>query len=323
MNKILLVNFLLFLVLTPMAQAGVQERSFNYDDSLRTYILYVPESYEGGADWPLVINLHGYLGSAEQQMTYSDMNAVADMEHFLVAYPNGLTMTSTLSDLPPNGQGWNSSPEGDRLYFSADNVDDAGFLVEIINHIDRDYKVSSDRVYAVGFSSGGSMSYRLACEQSEVFAAIASVAGPARATLPCEPARVIPILHIHGTTDPNFEYDGPGDSFTKSREETIGFWADQNSCNEGQSVREYPNINLADSSTAELQQLNNCKAEVAQIKVTGGGHHWPGSNNLYFPPFFGNLNLDINGSNEIWNFFNRNPALGTVVEATGTGREID
>lgn len=323
MNNALVVIFLFFCALTSMAQADVLERSFTYDDSLRTFLLYVPEAYDGSEDWPLVINLHGYLGNAEQQMIYSDMNAVADKGHFLVAYPNGLTMTSTLSDLPPNGQGWNSSPEGDQLYYSAGNVDDAGFLVDMINYIDRDYRVSNDRVYAVGFSSGGSMSYRLACEQSEVFAAIASVAGPARATLPCEPTRVIPILHVHGTTDPNFEFDAPGQSFTKSREETIAFWADQNGCNEGQSVTEYPNINLADSSTAELQQLNNCKAEVAQIKITGGGHHWPGSNNLYFPPFFGNLNLDINGSYEIWSFFNRNSVLDAEVEATGIDHEID
>lgn len=323
MNKALLVFFLLFSIFTSIAQAAILERSFIYDDSLRTYLLYVPEAYDGSEDWPLVINLHGYLGNAEQQMIYSDMNAVADMGHFLVAYPNGLTMTSTLSDLPPNGQGWNSSPEGDKLYFSAGNVDDAGFLVEMINRIDRDYRVNSDRVYAVGFSSGGSMSYRLACEQSEVFAAIASVAGPARATLPCEPTRMVPILHIHGTADPNFGYDAPGDSFTKSREDTIKFWADQNGCKEGQTVKEYPNTNLADSSTVELRQFKNCNAEVAQIKVIGGGHHWPGGNNLYFPPFFGNLNLDINGSSEIWAFFNRNPVPGAVVEAVGMDREID
>jgi len=323
MNKALLVIFLLFCISASIAQAAILERSFIYDDALRTYLLYVPEAYDGSENWPLVINLHGYLGNAEQQMIYSDMNAVADMGHFLVAYPNGLTMTSTLSDLPPNGQGWNSSPEGDRLYFSAGNVDDAGFLVEMINRIDRDYRVSSDRVYAVGFSSGGSMSYRLACEQSEVFAAIASVAGPARATLPCEPTRMVPILHIHGTADPNFGYDAPGDSFTKSREDTIKFWADQNGCKEGQTVKEYPNTNLADSSTVELRQFKNCNAEVAQIKVIGGGHHWPGGNNLYFPPFFGNLNLDINGSSEIWDFFNRNPIPGAVVEAVGMDREID
>ena len=327
MKKILLVHFFLCSVLALMAQGVVLERSFVHDDSVRTYLLYVPAAFDGSDDWPLVINLHGYTGNAEVQMIYTDMNVVADTGHFLVAYPNGLTMTSNLPYLPHNGQGWNSSPEGDSLYYSADNVDDVGFLLEAINHIDADYGVNRDRVYATGFSSGGTMTYRLACEQSEVFAAIASASGPARSTLACTPKRAVPILHIHGTSDPNFGYDAPGDPFVKSREETIQFWLDQNECGSTQTIKMYPDINQADSSTAELQQWDNCIAEVSHLKVTGGGHHIPGATDLIFPPFFGNLNMDIHGSEEIWKFFDRNIIVADTIdgvdEVNGVADGID
>ncbi len=35
------------------------------------------------------------------------------------------------------------------------------------------------------------------------------------------------------------------------------------------------------------------------------------------------INLDIKGSYEIWNFFNRNSVLDAEVEATGIDHEID
>ena len=38
----------------------------------------------------MVLNLHGYTSNALQQEAYSEMNAVADVERFVVVYPDGV-----------------------------------------------------------------------------------------------------------------------------------------------------------------------------------------------------------------------------------------
>jgi len=51
------------------------------------------------------------------------------------------------------------------------------------------------------------MAYRLACAMSDVFKAIASVAGTDN-TKQCEPAKPISILHLHAKNDPRLHFDG-------------------------------------------------------------------------------------------------------------------
>src|SRR5437016_14615506 len=54
----------------------------------RAYIVHVPPR-AGAKPLPVVINLHGGGGNAENQQRYSGMDRVADREHFLVVYPDG------------------------------------------------------------------------------------------------------------------------------------------------------------------------------------------------------------------------------------------
>ncbi|MDN8872721.1 prolyl oligopeptidase family serine peptidase, partial [Staphylococcus aureus] len=63
------------------------------------------------------------------------------------------------------------------------------------------------RVYATGMSNGGMMAYRLACEASDIFKAIAAVAGTDN-TLSCTPAKPISILHIHAKDDDHVLFAG-------------------------------------------------------------------------------------------------------------------
>lgn len=291
----------------PNPPGEVLAKSFVHNDSLRSYLLYVPYDYDGTEDWPLVINMHGYALNASFQMAFSDMNVVADTGHFLIAYPQGTTIVSTVANIPPQGLGWNVSLESDTVFISPGNVDDVDFISQVIDSIQADYQVAPERIYATGFSNGAMMSHLLALKLNDRIAAIAPVA----ATIPRSQlaahsgTTAMPVFHIHGTADPIAFYDG--DDFIASVPETMQFWASQNECDADPMNSDLPDLTTLDTSTLELQEWQNCTTEVVHLKVEGGGHQWPGGVNLL--PFLGYFNLDVHGSTEIWKFFNRHELL--------------
>ncbi len=150
-------------------------------------------------------------------------------------------------------------------------------------------------------SNGGFMSYRLACELNDRIAAIASVTGGMfSGYLPqCEPGRPVPILEIHGTADDVVPYNGTP-NVNVPVETTVNFWADNNGCGNMPDGIPLPNTAPNDGSTAERFDYPGCAAgsAVSLIKITGGGHTWPGSGII-----IGSTNQDFNASATIWQFF--------------------
>ena len=67
-----------------------------------------------------------------------------------------------------------------------ENVDDVGFVREIVKQLKTQLNVDPNRIFANGMSNGGMMSYRLACEMADTFRAIAAVAGT-DGTTECNP----------------------------------------------------------------------------------------------------------------------------------------
>jgi len=308
-----LLFVLLFSGTSLFGQGDTLFNSFRHNDSLRQYILYVPEAYDGSEEWPLVVNIHGYSLSAPFQMDFSQMNAVADTAHFLVAYPQGLRMEMTLPGFPPTGPGFNLG--ADSVFTSPSNADDVGFIAAILDSIEANYQVAKDRIYSTGFSNGGILSNILACELGDRIAAVASVGGNLPFTWDCSPSRSVPILFIHGTGDEQTPYEEGSPNFLYSIPESLDFWTTNNNCEGQPMVTTMPDLDTIDNSTVEFLQWQDCDAEVVHFKVLNGGHQWPGGQNLL--PFLGNFNMDINASVEIWNFFSRNPhpnPPGKVIE---------
>jgi polyhydroxybutyrate depolymerase len=61
----------------------------------------------------------------------------------------------------------------------------------------------------MGYSNGGFMSYRMACDVADRVAAIASLAGATWAdTSRCRPSEPVSVLQIHGTADSVIAYEG-------------------------------------------------------------------------------------------------------------------
>lgn len=272
--------------------------SFMHGGQTRTYSFYVPASYVQGQAVPLVLNLHGLTSNGAQQSIYGDFKPIADTANFIVVHPNGTTMLGQ--------QHWNIGNVGS-------SADDIGFLEALIDTISAQYSINPKRVYCTGMSNGGYMSFYMAC-QTNRFAAVGSVTGSM--TVPmynaCNPARPTPTITIHGTSDATVPY--AGSSTSKSIEDVVDFWVNENACNTTPAITQIPNTNTTDNATAEryLYTGGHGGNTVEFFKVTGGGHTWPGTSVII--PAYGNTCLDFSASKEIWRFFSQHQHTTASIE---------
>jgi polyhydroxybutyrate depolymerase len=268
--------------------AEIENGSFDFDGRLRNYMVYLPTNYTGSTNFPLVIYLHCYGWNAQQGMNYTKLHQVADSSDFIVVYPSAI----------PN---WNSGI-GDNPSWPTPNVDDVGFINVLIDTMSNNYSIDPERIYACGYSNGGMMAYKLACQLSHRIAAIASVGGTISTSTAesCNPVRTVPILQIHGTRDPWVPINGSTGWY--SVDQTLSYWINFNDCVQTDTTI-LPDLDPTDGCTVEKTTYTNPSdnCSVVYYKVINGGHTWPGAG----PPGFsaGNTNQDIDASVEIWNFF--------------------
>jgi len=208
----------------------------------------------------------------------------------MIVYPSGI----------PN---WNSGI-GDNSNYPTPDVNDVGYIDALIDNLSNSYSIDLSKIYATGFSNGGFMAYKLACQLSHRIAAVASVSGVmSTSTLEnCNPSRAIPVLHIHGTKDIWVFIDGLKE--WRSVEETLRYWTNFNNC-DNSDMTVLLDSDLTDNCTVEKYSYTNCtnNSKVVYYKIIDGGHTWPGSG----PTIYENTNLDINAGIEIWNFLLDNP----------------
>jgi polyhydroxybutyrate depolymerase len=153
-----------------------------------------------GVPAPLVLMLHGYTASGVLEESYLNLTPLSDARGFLYAYPDGRKDAL--------GYGfWNATDaccgSGDRT------VDDSAYLSGLIGEIRTRYSVDAKKVFFIGHSNGGFMSYRMACDHADQIAAIASLAGAMFDDVTqCHPSEPVSVLQIHGTADTTINYMG-------------------------------------------------------------------------------------------------------------------
>ena len=264
--------------------------TLDHEGLSRSYLLYQPENAEPGA--ALVVALHGYTGSAAQIQTYSGMNRVADEHGFVVVYPMG-TVDSDGEPFFNVGYAFHTDV----------TVNDVGFIRALVATLVSSLDIDSERVFATGLSNGGEMSYMLACEATDTFRAIASVAGVMFRSFSddCSPSRELSVLEIHGTDDAVNWYGGDqlndgGWGAYLAVEDAIQFWREFNGLDEHETT-ELADVDLNDGSDVVWERYwsNLTTTEVWLYRVVGGDHDWPGA--------WGNM--DFQTSEVVWSFFSR------------------
>ena len=299
-NKILIL--FLFFPLFSIAQ-NQETRTINYGGEIREYIIYVPLVYNSSNPTPLMFSFHGGGGNGQGMIGLNDMRPIADTANFIAVYPSGA--------------------DGAWMHKVPTTYNDIYFVEAIIDALSIEFNVDDERIYACGYSEGGIFTYELACRLSNRIAAVASVSGsmmtdtyrndpaPNGYGFPvCSPSHPTAIMFIPGTVDmnPHSMYNGLS-PYYMSASEISTYWSTQNNANISPTVNPVPDVNTSDGSTVERsvwEDGDNC-VRVEELKVTGGDHDWPGT--------FGNM--DINASNEIWNFVSKFDINGLIDCNTG------
>lgn len=240
---------------SPTASVGdAEEVRLEVDGVARRYLRFVPDGLDGAAAVPLVIDLHGFTVDPERHAATTGWNQLAAAEGFVVATPAAL-----------------GDPVSWATASGAVSAPDMAFLMAVIGDVAATVPIDHDRVYVSGYSNGGGMAHRLACEHADVVAAIGTVAGAYIDAASCDPVQPVPVISFHGTADLVARYDGVSDVFPPISEWAEG-WAERNGCAPVPARSEASADTAADTWTG-----CDAGAEVALYTVDGGNHAWPGA----------------------------------------------
>jgi polyhydroxybutyrate depolymerase len=246
----------------------------------RPVTVHVPPSYQCSTAAPLVILLHGYSASGTLQETYFKVGAEADKRGFLYLNPEG-------TKDPAGNQFWNATDSC--CNFGKSAVDDSAYISGLITEMQAEYNVDPKRVYVMGHSNGGFMSYRMACEHGDQIAAIATLAGAMWADVSKCPAKnPVSVLQIHGTSDAVISYNGASilNNPYPAAETTVADWVAINGCT-GTGDTSAPPVDLVgniDGNESTSTTYGNCKngTNVAFWSIAGGAHS-PGISTEFTP----------------------------------------
>lgn len=260
--------------------------TLDHDGAPRTVRVHVPTGYDPSVPTPVVLAFHGYTLNGQVMMDQAHLVDAADAEGFILIAPDG---TGALL-------GWNAGSCCGTA--ASSGTDDVGLVGAILDRIEADACVDADRVYATGFSNGGFLSHRLGCELADRIAAIAPVSGVIGIPS-CAPARPMPVLHVHGTSDLVVAYDNSVFGYL-SVEDTIAGWAERDGCPAAAPTEVFA------MGDATCVSHTGCAggAEVQLCTIDGGGHQWPGGTPL---PGGGATSTDLDATAAIWAFFAAHP----------------
>jgi polyhydroxybutyrate depolymerase len=284
----------------PMSSAGCATTtlrnatlSLSVGGFTRTVIVHRPKSLDS-TPLSLVLNLHGSGSTALEQEEFTDMNSTANVDGFIVAYPQALI---------PDGSGfdWNvpNVPLVGGRTVPAHAANDITFLTSLVKILENKYCIDPARVYATGFSGGAREVSQLACDDSTLFAAVAPVSG-IRRPLPCATKRAVPVLSFHGSADPVDPFNGHGQKYwTYSVATGAKDWASQDDCQSAKTSSPSKNVKL----TVYGACANGATVKLYEIK--GEGHEWPGGPPLpaALTSVLGPQSTALDANSVMWSFF--------------------
>lgn len=265
----------------------------------RTVIVHVPKSAGDASPLALVLNLHGSGSTALEQEEFTKMNATANADNFIVAYPQALF---------PDGTGFDWNVPGVALVrersVKSKAPNDVKFLSLLVGILEQKYCVNAKEVYATGFSGGAREASQLACDDSSIFAAVAPVSGLRRPT-PCPTNRAVPVIAFHGLLDKVDPFAGHGEKYwTYSVPAAARYWAEQDHC-ATKATASTP------AKSVKLITYASCAggAIVELYDIMSEGHEWPGGPTLpsTITSLLGPQSDAISANTLMWSFFAAHP----------------
>jgi polyhydroxybutyrate depolymerase len=267
----------------------------------RQYAVHVPTGYKAGTPVPALFCIHG-LGQ-NPVMFCLDTGVAwptkADQEGFVVIMPNGY-MNS-----------WNAGTCCGGAVSAG--LDDVSLMRAIFTEVGKHVNIDLRRVYATGLSNGAYMSYRLACEASDLFVAVAPSAGAIGTAAigggtgtttdmkTCAPTHKVSVLDIHGTSDPLIPYS--------LQKPTLATFQASDTCS-ATTAPATVEPSGGDTTCVTFAGCPTCpNVEVTGCSIMGGGHCWFGSSDCgtgggaIGMAVVGNDSNFMKNTDTIWAFF--------------------
>ena len=303
--------------------ATLTDRTIARPEGPRHYIVAEPAGLAADKR-PVVILLHGHgMSSAvalgiKGFLGYSNPQwmETAEREKVLLIAPDGTK----------NNEGkaaWNACRTDAPTNTSSDDV---GFIAALIDTAIADWHADPERIYVFGTSHGGFMTYRVASELGPKLAAI----GVESAAMPLQsrckaPAHPLSLFAAHGTADEIVPYGGGklGSWILKGRgtasgvEASVEQWRKLDRLLAPPAVYKFPHLHASDPTSVArfVWGADPHGLQVEFLRIDGGGHT-PASTTIE-PPWVlrklvGEMNHDLNTSDEAWNFFKDKRASVTM-----------
>ena len=223
------------------------------DGVVREYKLVLPIDYIPQFAYPLVIGLHGLGGTASSIRTA--MRLESGLIPSIVVYPQGLSLGFGASSA------WNAGICCEPATTIQSN--DVKFISRLIDNIENQFQVDKSRVWAIGFSNGGMMAYRLGCELSGQITGIGVGAG-SLAVDDCTPTKKFSVIHLHGDLDEVIPLNGGGPHNTRSAALSVQFIANAVGCTTDAAKA---------SANTKVWQCSD-SMEMKLVVDTNHGHDW-------------------------------------------------
>ena len=269
-----------------------EEESILWNGRTRFYNIHIPDGYNGITPVPLVIALHGGGGNARSMEEKTGFSNLSDEKGFVIVYPEGT------GRFKHRFLTWNAGYCCG--YALENNIDDVGFIKELIKTLEEKFNIDSNRIYITGHSNGAMLTYRVGAELSDIVAAIAPVAGaiPKNILNLSTPSKPVSVLVISGTDDPLIPWNGgdiKGPFFHRnlgkvlSVPDSVAYWVAYNNCNSSPNITYLPDKDPNDGTLVckKVYSGGDNGTEVILYTIEGGGHTWPGGSQYWPKKFIG------------------------------------
>ncbi len=217
----------------------------------RHYRIRMPDGHDGKTRVGAIFFMHGYRGSAAGIMRNKALGKlVSDLGLALVA-PKAAYEDWAIPGAP------SKHVPVELEYFDA-----------VVADIETKHAIDTSRMMASGFSAGGMMTWNLACDRSQLFAAYAPIAGTFWEPVPktCD-TPTANIIHTHGTSDKTVPLSGRRIASTKQGDVSIvlDMYARKGKFDNARSYK-LPKLDF------ECSELKNNKKQILEICLHPGGH---------------------------------------------------
>ena len=285
---------------------ALQAGSVKVDTMEREFYYYIPKTISQNPDLVFVIHGSGMTARLMKLITGDQFEKIADStKNVIIVYPQGYLKY------------WNDCRKSATYDTKLQHVNDVGFFVKMIDFFSGKYHINPKEVFAIGYSNGGEMCYKLAEEKPELFKGFAAISAnmPVETNNDCyQSNQPVSMLVMNGTSDPINPYnggaiilpDGKNRGTVVSTDNTIRYWTSLDKCDTTlKTIHQFPDINKSDSSVA-IEEDYECPVtnkKITLLKIINGGHIIPNPGFNFWPKVLGNVNKDINAPEIIFDYF--------------------